>query len=61
MRTSAPLPFRQSVDDYVESFFARNIADVRPLFEWMPLLLIFLIFVAALVVIRHLVRQMVGC
>lgn len=25
-----------------ESFFARNIADVRPLFEWMPLLLIFL-------------------
>ncbi|MEZ5570251.1 MAG: Gldg family protein [Halioglobus sp.] len=27
---------------WVESFFARNIADVRPLFEWMPLLLIFL-------------------
>ena len=25
-----------------ESFFARNIADVRPLFEWMPILLIFL-------------------
>ncbi len=25
-----------------ETFFARNIADVRPLFEWMPLLLIFL-------------------
>lgn len=25
-----------------ESFFARNIADVRPLFEWMPLFLIFL-------------------
>ena len=25
-----------------EAFFARNIADVRPLFEWMPLLLIFL-------------------
>ena len=25
-----------------EDFFARNIADVRPLFEWMPLLLIFL-------------------
>jgi len=25
-----------------ESFFARNIADVRPLFEWMPVLLIFL-------------------
>lgn len=27
---------------WVESFFARNIADVRPLFVWMPLLLIFL-------------------
>tara|TARA_R110002049_G_scaffold23490_48_gene82837 strand:- start:1451 stop:4312 length:2862 start_codon:yes stop_codon:yes gene_type:complete len=27
---------------WVESFFARNIADVRPLFEWMPLVLIFL-------------------
>ena len=27
---------------WVETFFARNIADVRPLFEWMPLLLIFL-------------------
>ncbi len=27
---------------WVESFFARNIADVRPLFSWMPLLLIFL-------------------
>ncbi len=25
-----------------ESFFSRNIADVRPLFEWMPILLIFL-------------------
>ena len=25
-----------------ETFFARNIADVRPLFEWMPILLIFL-------------------
>lgn len=25
-----------------KAFFARNIADVRPLFEWMPLLLIFL-------------------
>jgi len=25
-----------------ESYFARNIADVRPLFEWMPVLLIFL-------------------
>ena len=27
---------------WVESFFARNIADSRPLFEWMPVLLIFL-------------------
>ncbi|MEM1114126.1 MAG: Gldg family protein [Pseudomonadota bacterium] len=25
---------------WVESFFARNIADLRPLFEWLPLLLI---------------------
>lgn len=25
-----------------ESYFARNIADVRPMFEWMPILLIFL-------------------
>jgi ABC-2 type transport system permease protein len=25
-----------------EAFFARNIADVRPLFEWMPFLLVFL-------------------
>lgn len=28
-----------------EAFFARNIADVRPLFEWMPLLLIALVAV----------------
>jgi ABC-2 type transport system permease protein len=27
----------------VETFFARGIADVRPLFQWMPVLLIFLI------------------
>ncbi len=27
---------------WVETFFARNIADVRPLFDWMPILLIFL-------------------
>lgn len=27
---------------WAETFFARNIADVRPLFEWMPILLIFL-------------------
>ncbi|GAB3292412.1 Gldg family protein [Parahaliea aestuarii] len=27
---------------WVESFFARNVADLRPLFQWMPLLLAFL-------------------
>jgi ABC-2 type transport system permease protein len=27
---------------WVDAFFARNIADARPLFDWMPLLLIFL-------------------
>jgi ABC-2 type transport system permease protein len=27
---------------WAEAFFARNIADVRPLFQWMPLLLLFL-------------------
>ncbi len=26
-----------------EAFFARNIADIRPLFKWMPLLLVFLV------------------
>ncbi|MFQ5610441.1 MAG: ABC transporter permease, partial [Woeseiaceae bacterium] len=28
---------------WVETFFARNIADARPLFQWMPILLIFLV------------------
>ena len=28
---------------WVDKFFARNIADLRPLFNWMPLLLIFLV------------------
>jgi ABC-2 type transport system permease protein len=28
---------------WVETYFARNIADVRPLFQWMPVLLIFLV------------------
>ena len=28
---------------WVETFFARNIADLRPLFTWLPLLLIFLV------------------
>ena len=27
---------------WVEAFFARNISDVRPIFEWLPVLLIFL-------------------
>ena len=27
---------------WVATFFSRNIADVRPMFEWMPILLIFL-------------------
>jgi ABC-2 type transport system permease protein len=27
---------------WVETFFARNLADTRPLFDWMPVLLIFL-------------------
>ena len=27
---------------WVETFFARNISDVRPMFEWLPVLLIFL-------------------
>lgn len=28
---------------WVETFFARNIADVRPLFQWLPVLMIFLV------------------
>jgi ABC-2 type transport system permease protein len=28
---------------WVEAFFARNIADVRPLFHWMPVLILFLV------------------
>jgi ABC-2 type transport system permease protein len=28
---------------WVERFFSRNIADIRPLFDWIPVLLIFLI------------------
>ncbi|MBI2373234.1 MAG: Gldg family protein [Deltaproteobacteria bacterium] len=28
---------------WVEAFFARNVADVRPLFSWLPVLLIFLV------------------
>ncbi len=28
---------------WVEGFFSRNVADIRPLFEWLPILLIFLV------------------
>ncbi|HUS68318.1 MAG TPA: Gldg family protein [Kofleriaceae bacterium] len=28
---------------WVEKFFSRNVADLRPLFDWLPLLLIFLV------------------
>jgi ABC-2 type transport system permease protein len=28
---------------WVETFFARNLADLRPLFQWMPVLMIFLV------------------
>ncbi len=28
---------------WVEAFFARNIADVRPMFKWMPVLMVFLV------------------
>ncbi|HSJ52679.1 MAG TPA: hypothetical protein VLC52_02945, partial [Anaerolineae bacterium] len=28
---------------WVEGFFARNLADVRPLFTWMPVLILFLV------------------
>ncbi|MEX1021095.1 MAG: ABC transporter permease subunit, partial [Litorilinea sp.] len=28
---------------WLDTFFARGLADVRPLFRWMPLLLVFLI------------------
>ncbi|MEN8213691.1 MAG: Gldg family protein [Pseudomonadota bacterium] len=33
---------------WVETLFARNLADIRPLFEWMPLLLIFLVAALAM-------------
>lgn len=28
---------------WVEGFFSRNVADIRPLFQWLPILLIFLV------------------
>ncbi|NIP14735.1 MAG: ABC transporter permease subunit [Pseudomonadales bacterium] len=36
------LAFTLFVFFWVEAFFARNVADVRPMFEWMPVLLVFL-------------------
>ena len=36
------LAFTLFVFFWGEAFFARNIADVRPMFEWLPLLLVFL-------------------
>ncbi|MBU0481043.1 MAG: Gldg family protein [Proteobacteria bacterium] len=43
---------------WVETFFARNIADIRPLFRWMPLLMIFL--VAALTMRQWSEEQKMG-
>jgi len=43
---------------WAETFFARNIADVRPLFRWMPVLMIFL--VAALTMRQWNEEQRVG-
>ncbi len=43
---------------WAETFFARNIADVRPLFRWMPVLMIFL--VAALTMRQWSEEQRVG-
>jgi len=43
---------------WVETFFARNIADIRPLFRWMPALLIFL--VAALTMRQWSEEQKMG-
>jgi len=43
---------------WLETFFARNIADIRPLFRWMPLLMIFL--VAALTMRQWSEEQRMG-
>ena len=43
---------------WIDAFFARGIADVRPLFRWMPVLLIFL--VAALTMRQWSEEQRVG-
>lgn len=43
---------------WLETFFSRNIADIRPLFRWMPLLMIFL--TAALTMRQWSEEQRVG-
>ncbi len=43
---------------WIETFFARNIADIRPLFRWMPVLMIFL--VAALTMRQWSEEQKLG-
>lgn len=43
---------------WLETFFARNIVDIRPLFRWMPLLMIFL--VAALTMRQWSEEQKMG-
>lgn len=43
---------------WIETFFARNSADIRPLFKWMPLLMIFL--VAALTMRQWSEEQRMG-
>ena len=43
---------------WIETFFARNLADVRPMFRWMPVLLLFL--VAALTMRQWSEEQRVG-
>lgn len=43
---------------WLETFFARNTADIRPLFQWMPLLMIFL--VAALTMRQWSEEQKLG-
>ncbi|MBU0909653.1 MAG: ABC transporter permease subunit, partial [Proteobacteria bacterium] len=43
---------------WLETFFARNTADIRPLFNWMPMLMIFL--VAALTMRQWSEEQKIG-
>ena len=43
---------------WVETFFSRNLADVRPLFQWMPLLLIFLVAALQALVLMGLEKRL---